>query len=385
MLQTVAIQGYRSIRDIVLPFAPLTVITGENGTGKSNLYRALRLLCDCSQGNVVNALASQGGLPSALWAGPSIVSREMQQGNVPVQGTARKGPVRLKLGFADDEYGYLIELGLPVPGKTAFNLDPVIKRECIWAGSSYRPASVLVDRRGCVVKRREGRSYTVVSQHLSDFDSMFTQAGDPESVPEVFALQRKIQHWRFYSDFRTDLEAPARQSRPATRTPVLHHDGRDLAAAIQTILEIGDSSALAVAVDDAFPGSALVIEAPEPGRLNLSLQQPGLLRPLHCTEWSDGTLQYVLLIAALLTPRPPALMVLNEPESSLHPDLIPALARLIVRFSSESQVWVVSHSQRLVNCLDEHEQCQSLHLTKPLGQTQVEGIRELDLPSWRWP
>ncbi|WP_425387819.1 AAA family ATPase [Edaphobacter aggregans] len=54
------------------------------------------------------------------------------------------------------------------------------------------------------------------------------------------------------------------------------------------------------------------------------------MRPLSAAELSDGTLRYLLWTAALLTPHPPALMVLNEPETSLHPDLLPALARLIL-------------------------------------------------------
>jgi predicted ATPase len=49
-LNTVAIHGYRSLRDVVLPLTELTVVTGSNGTGKSSVYRALRLLADCGRG-----------------------------------------------------------------------------------------------------------------------------------------------------------------------------------------------------------------------------------------------------------------------------------------------------------------------------------------------
>ena len=65
------------------------------------------------------------------------------------------------------------------------------------------------------------------------------------------------------------------------------------------------------------------------GRFELELSAHGLLRPLVAAELSDGTLRYLLLVAALLSPRPPQLMVLNEPETSLHPDLLAPLARLI--------------------------------------------------------
>jgi len=53
----------------------------------------------------------------------------------------------------------------------------------------------------------------------------------------------------------------------------------------------------------------------------------GLLRSLKAAELSDGTLRYFLLISALLSPRPPTLMILNEPETSLHQDLLAPLAR----------------------------------------------------------
>ena len=100
---------------------------------------------------------------------------------------------------------------------------------------------------------------------------------------------------------------------------------------------------------------------------------------------SDGTLRYLLLMAALLTPRPPSLMVLNEPETSLHADLLPALARLIIRASQRSQVWVVSHAPRLVAALEEDADCNSIHLEKTLGQTGVVGQGMLDEPAWYWP
>ena len=166
---------------------------------------------------------------------------------------------------------------------------------------------------------------------------------------------------------------------------MLHHDGRDLAAALQTILEIGDPRALHAAISDAFPGARLNIDVLAGGRFGIQLFQEGLLRPLSAAELSDGTLRYLLLIAALLTPRPPTMMVLNEPETSLHPDLLPALARLIIQASKQCQVWVVSHASRLIAALQQDEGCNSIVLEKVLGQTQIVGQRVLDEPAWHWP
>lgn len=385
MIHTVAIENYRSILKLVIPTGRLTIITGANGTGKSCLYRALRLLAETVQGSVIQSIAAEGGLDSVFWAGPHELTRRMKTGDVPVQGGPRNDTVRLRLGFASDEFGYSIDLGLPPPSSSVFTLDPEIKREVIWAGHSYRRASSLVERSGHVVKIRDGKGFRVVSQHINLFDSLYTQLADPVNAPEVFTLRETIRDWRFYDHFRTDVEAPARLPQLGTRTPVLSHDGHDVAAAIQTIREIGDIDALEAAVDDAFPGASLDVEIGNDGRFRLQFSQPGLLRTLTGAELSDGTLRYLLWVAALLTPRPPALMVLNEPETSLHPDLLPALARLITGASSHSQVWIVSHARRLIGALEELTETDSIELEKELGQTLILGQRMLDEPSWHWP
>jgi predicted ATPase len=98
MITRLAISGYRSLRDIALPLGPLNVATGANGSGKSNLYRALRLLADVAQGRIIQSLAAEGGLQSSLWAGPEILSREMKSGIHPVQGTVRQKTDQSKIG-----------------------------------------------------------------------------------------------------------------------------------------------------------------------------------------------------------------------------------------------------------------------------------------------
>jgi predicted ATPase len=385
MIETLAVANYRSLLDLVIPLGKLNVITGTNASGKSNLYRALRLLSETAQGGVIHSLAREGGLSSTFWAGPEKISGRMLNREIPVQGGPRQKTVRLRLGFAGEDFGYSISLGLPTPSRSAFALDPEIKRECIWAGNAYRPASLLVDRDGPVIKVRADRRWEVIDQHIPSYESIFSRIADPARTPEVVVMREQIRGWRFYDHFRTDAGAPARLPQLGTRTPVLHHDGRDLAAALQTIREIGDQAALDAAIEDAFPGARLEIAVQRDGRFAVALHQEGLLRPLSGQELSDGTLRYLLWVAALLTPRPPPLMVLNEPETSLHPDLLPALARLIIRAAESTQVWVVSHADKLIAALGKSAACNSLKLEKNLGRTRIAGQDILDEPLWHWP
>src|SRR5215210_4992696 len=127
MISTIAVHGYRSLRELRVPLARITLVTGANGTGKSSLYRALRLLADCAEGQVVGSLAREGGLPSTLWAGPEVISKRVRSGEFEVEGTQRGERVSLQLGFAAEEFSYLIELGIPVRTDTALKMDPEIK------------------------------------------------------------------------------------------------------------------------------------------------------------------------------------------------------------------------------------------------------------------
>jgi predicted ATPase len=179
-----------------------------------------------------------------------------------------------------------------------------------------------------------------------------------------------LVRWRFYHHFRTDLDAPVRQPQVGVRTPALAHDGRDLAAALITIEQIGDRALLHESVERAFPGATLELE-PKRGTFSFRLAMPGLLRPLEAAELSDGTLRYLCLVAALLSPRTPPFLALNEPETSLHADLLPALAELIADAGARGQVLVTTHAEALASALEKRGETSTIRLAKRDGATIV--------------
>lgn len=386
MITTIAVSGYRSLRSVVLPLGGLTVIRGANGSGKSSVYQAFRLLARAAEGGLVPALARAGGLQSVLWAGPESISGPMRRGEVPVQGQAgRSAPICLALGFASDDGSYLIDIGLPVPSGSLFCRDPEIKRELVWVGPLLRPAATLVERRRGLVKVRDDRSWQTLDVAIGTRTSILSELADPLTRPELTAMRRAVESWRFYDSFRTDAQAPARAPQIGTFSPALDHDGANLAASVQTVLESAWSSDLTESVADALPGTRISVSEAD-GWFNLQVHQPGLLRRLTASELSDGTLRFLLLATALTSPQPPPLLVVNEPESSLHPDVVPALARLIAATARRTQVVVVTHAAPLVDELRradadlvEHE------LVKDTGETLVVGQEGLlSRPRWEW-
>lgn len=371
MIRTLAFAGYRSLRELRIAVGRLTAITGGNGTGKSNVYRALRLLVDAANGELARALAREGGMPSAMWAGEPAKKARSAEGK------------RISIGFADDVIAYELRLGLPTDAKTAFFLDPVVKEETL--RTLDKPRTSLLERRNLSAMLRDeaGRPITFGAQ-IDPSESVLSQLAEPHRYPVLSMVRERLRHWRFYHQIRTDADSPVRAVQIGTRTPVLAHDGADLAAALQTIVEIGDAGALAAAVADAFDGARVVIASDDDARFRIEFHAPGVYRPLDAAELSDGTLRYLALLAALLSPRSPELLVLNEPETSLHPRVLEPLGRQIVDAARRSQVIVVSHAAPLVDAICQARDAVRVELHKQDGETRVAGRAPLDEPAWKW-
>jgi predicted ATPase len=330
MLRELRVSGYRSLREIALPLDGLTVVLGANGAGKTNLYSALQLLSAAASGTLARTLLAQGGLPSALWAGP----RRKQEKN------------RIEVFVDLEDVAYELQVGLVPPPQGVFELDPDVKEERLLVNKH-----VAAERRGPSAWSRDEEGKRVVfDQPLWGGESMLAQVIEPQRFSLLAEMRARLLQWRFYHSFRTDAEAPARQPQVGVRTSALAQDGGDLSAALATISEIGDAPLLSTSFERAFAGARLE-SVGEGGRFSFRIHMPGLLRPLEPAEASDGTLRFLYLLAALLSPRPPPFLALNEPETSLHEGMIDALAELISGAARRGQIFVVTHSDRLARAL----------------------------------
>ena len=373
-IREIHVTGYRSVRNLRLHLSQINVLTGANGTGKTNLYNSVFLLAKAAAGGFAQVVAEEGGMPSVLWAG-ARKSRSM--------GAIRLEPVRMTLGIKTDTFSYELVCGLPKQSsgeKSAFSLDPEVKEERVWMDAPHGLKVTFFERspKGAWILDNDER-LADYSGELLPTESVLSQLREPHLYPELSSLRAEISRWRFYHHFRTDAESPLRHPQVGVRTPVLAHDGRDLAAALQTINEVGQSQDLHEAIRQAFPGASLEIEHDEDtGMFAVLLRMPGLRRPLRARELSDGTLRYLCLLAALLSPHPPSLLALNEPETSLHPDLLEPLAKQLVNAGKYSQLWVVTHSQRLAELVEKFSGESPIKLEITGGETRVMGQRTVD-------
>jgi predicted ATPase len=356
-LTAISIKGYRSIPNLYFQVEPCSVFVGENGVGKSNLYKALGLLRAAADGSITRGIAEEGGVESVLWAG----------------GRSR-GPVRLILKADIDHLRYEVEIGLPSPAQAAFQIEPLIKEERIIATVAKRKV-VMMERMGPVVNLRNADGAREMHKDaVLSSETALVAFRDGARYPEIEMIRQEMLDWRLYHDFRTDESSPIRQPCHAIATPTLSADGHDLAAVLGTLFMIrGDTVDLAAAIDDAFPGARL--RAFDEGSwCRLEMQFPDMPRPFGAHELSDGTLKYLCLLGALMGYRLPSLIALNEPEASLHPSLLPPLARLIAQAAQRTRIWIVTHSEALAAALYEETGKKARRVIKEDGATNIEGL-----------
>ncbi|VIO68588.1 hypothetical protein CI1B_22110 [Bradyrhizobium ivorense] len=354
----IAISNYRSIRRLVMPIQPLSVFVGENGVGKSNLYKSLSLLRDAATGQITRTIADEGGLNSVCWSG---IRKRGEDG-------------RLRLAARFDHVKYAIELGYPAPVEAAFSGEPMIKSESIEATHGKRTVT-LMERTNSVVRVR-GESGAWCEHREAVLPSETALAGflDGRECPEVELIRNAMQSWRFYHDFRSDPASPIRKPCLAITTPALSADGSDLAAALATLSLIREDTAdLQNAIEDAFPGAELRAWE-DNGRCEFDLRLADMPRPFKAHELSDGTLKYICLLAVFMGYRLPPFIALNEPETSLHPSLLGPLARLIAKASRRADVWIVTHSEPLMEALRSESSVPLRRVIKEKGATTIEGL-----------
>ncbi|WP_435928892.1 AAA family ATPase [Dryocola sp. BD613] len=361
MINSLYIDNYRSVRNLAIDLERLNVVFGPNGCGKSNIYKAIHLIHGAATGQLSRWLSEEGGIQKAMWAGDRA------------KGYANT-PRRIRLAVETDDFEYELQVGFPdkLPYPTMFELDPVVKEEQIWlSGFRRRPSSSIMQRRNQTVFLHDVNGEKVThAATLLENESLFGQLGEPHLYPEVSSARETLRNWRFYHEFAISRGAGLRLPQVGYRSPILGGDGLNLAAAFQTIVEIGDGELLFAVLEEAFPECVFFCDN-SGGRFQMMMNRQGINRPLESAEFSDGTLRFLCLAVALLSPRPPRFIALNEPENSLHPRMLPALARLIAQASRYTQIWLTSHSPELARLIEAHTSFTLYQLSIEHGETRV--------------
>ena len=366
LLRSMSAENYRSLRAIRMDLGRVNLFVGENGAGKSNLYRSLQLVQAAVRGSFAHEIAAEGGMASALWTGK-------RRPNEPVR-------IRLETELLDEDraitFRYRIEAGLRPPAAAGFAFEPQVKAEELSVETGRRPVTVMKRAGpGVMVRGETGRMIEHPEQALPS-ETAVALLGDAGHYPEIGTFRRAVSQWRFFHGFRSDRDSPLRRPCLAVTAPLLDEDGANMAAVFATLAWTRqDTVDLDRAVADAFGGARLPVPEPE------EFASYGLIFPqfpqrvFQPRELSDGQIRFLALAAALLSYRAPPLIALNEPEASLHPDMLPPLAGMIERAARTSQIWIVTHSERLAGEVERRCGIRAKRVVRREGATSIDGMR----------
>ena len=376
MIKELCLDGFLSFAPGSEPveFRPLNVLIGPNGSGKSNLIEAMGVLA-ATPGDLAAAVRRGGGASEWLWKGePHAGSAKIE---VVLDGsTAPKGrDLRYRLEFA------------PVASRLEL-LDEAIEE----AGSDPRRAKV--DDVYFYYRFQKGRPVLNVQtlkddsverrlrrEDLQPDQSVLAQVKDPEQYPEVTWVGRKLAGIETFTEWIFGRDTPPRNPQRADLPEgQLLPDGRNLGLVLNQIEHSGETR-LNTLLKEFFPRFERLSIRIWGGTVQLYVFESGFKTPIPATRLSDGTLRFITLLAALLSPSPPPLLCIDEPELGLHPDAVALLAELLVDASSRTQLVVTTHSDALVSALSDQPDA-VITCERPGASTELRRLDPERLASW---
>ena len=345
------IQGFRSLSDVEWEPGDLNLLIGPNASGKSNVLRVLEMLSYSAAGKLGDYVQSEGGMLPLIWDGRAdaigirVKTSPIDEGRDPVRDSLTyeltlahlKGTSTYRIQNELLGNFYRVEVGeKPQPFK-------LLERELM---------------RAVVFDEQEHRLEAPEESFAENETLLSVAAGPFVANKTIPAYRRRIAGWNIYQDLHTNPEAPIRQAAVARPDRRVEPHGQNLVPVLHTLYS-GDreferevDAAMTAAFGDEF--EKLVFPPAADQRIQLRVRWRSLRREQSAADLSDGTLRFLFLLAVLASPDPPPLVAIDEPETGLHPAMLPIVAEYAVQASTRTQVILATHSPSFLDAFSEH-------------------------------
>lgn len=371
------VEGFRSLKDISWEPDSLNVLIGPNATGKSNLLRMLELVSVCAGGGLGKYVQSWGGMGPLVWDGRADrITYTVKTSPVDQWRDVDKDSLTYEFTMERLGQGSSFRIGRELLG----NFNPVER------GERKEPFKFL-ERHGAhgVVFDEEEKTLAKSETMLED-ESLLSLSGGPLASNHFVArFGSDLAGWSVYHDLHVNADAPIRQSVITRHEKRVEPDGQNLVSVLHT-LYTGNrdfkrlvDEAMTAAFGEDYEGLTFPPAAEQ--RIQLGVRWKSLSRVQSASDLSDGTLRYLFLIAVLASPEPAPLIAIDEPETGLHPSMLPILAEYAVDASRRTQVVLTTHSPQLLDAFGSEKPVTTI--TKWLeGETVLEKIAGEELAYW---
>jgi predicted ATPase len=376
-----------------IPLQPLNVLIGPNGSGKSNLIEGIELLHATTTG-FASAIREGGGVREWLWKGDAAsLCGEINTHIDLAPGIADRTspnvlevvlPWELHYGLAFTSVGQRVEITREII-EDAMSTDSVQAEE---HSPYYRlqngdgEVSTFTTEVGGVRLQTANRSIRNLDQHmLQAGESVLSQLKDSFAYPELTELGRQFGKIQTFREWGFGRDSEVRKPQPADLpTDSLLPDSRNLGLILNQLEHSGAWSEFNGYLKRFLPRFERFSTRVEGGTIQFYLHENGLKAPVPATRLSDGTIRFMAILAQLLSPTPPPLICMEEPELGLHPDAIALLAKLLQEASARTQLIVTTHSDALVSALT--EVADSVLVCEYRGGTVLKRVESEKLRFW---
>ncbi len=361
MFDHIRIKGFRRLVDVNLPFRPFCVLIGANGVGKTSFLDVFSLLAASAEGKLNSKINELTGINSLItYERTGQLSIELSM-SVP-----QYEPLIYSLSIAPSGPSYILEEER-LTQKRRPHLDPFIH----------------IDAHGHDVKYFEVRQnhllrptweHNLLETSLSQVPKMFQE-------PEDF--RRRLASSTFYHALNVEARSPVRLPQPMRPASLPGKDGEDLVSCLYYLRETDRSrfEAIEDALHCAFRDFERLDFPPvAAGTLAMTWKDAHFTRPIYTHQLSEGTLRFLWLTTLLQSPGLTAVTLLDEPEVSLHPELLMLLADMMREASSRTQIIVATHSDRLIQFLKPEEVV--VMDVQEDGSSSMIWADDLDLDQW---
>lgn len=375
LLSQLKLSGFLSFKPAseALELRALNLLIGPNGAGKSNLVEAFSVLRAVPR-DLPLPIRQGGGVKDWLWggeqlAGPSTLELVLTAGAIGPQMPSLR--YRLSFGAQGDAFVVLDERLENEHSKKAGH-----KPYFYFGYENGRPMLNVRDQQGSLRARELRR------EEIDPTQSILSQRRDPDAYPEVTALAAMLAKICIYRNWSFGPDAPIRAScRADVRVDILSEDFDNLPARLLTLRKDRNVTRRIVEhLSDLSPAFKDFEVFPEGGQLQLYLSEGTHRTPAR--RLSDGTLRFLSLLAILLDPSPPPVLVIEEPELGLHPDTLPVIRDLLLDASQRTQLVVTTHSTVLVDSFTNHSEA-VLICDKVDGATVIDRLDPAQIEQWR--
>jgi predicted ATPase len=374
-LKKLHIENFRSLRNVTWEPGDLNVLIGPNAGGKSNLLKAIEFLAATANGELREHVTQEGGIRPITWnwsanaiAFRAIVS-QMESQPKTVENDSVTFDFALKERDKPGDYMVVSEsLSIPLPGYG-------------------EPRQEILTRDWRTAKIDDGINEIVVgSGDLKADESALQYTSFPRSHGLVSSFARYVGRWSAYQSFRTDPRAPVRQAEVSRRETTLKTNGANLASVLHTLysdnstFENDINEAMNAAFGDEFVKLVFSPDAADQ-RIQLKVRWKSLENPVPSWDLSDGSLRFLFLLVILANPNPPPLVAIDEPETGLHPRMIPIIAEFAADAARRTQVVFATHSPEFLDAITSYEPVTTV-VESQNSESTVENISKEQLDHW---